>query len=73
MGEGNGWRGEGLRSINRLHNSYGDVNYNMGNGGAKELTCMTHGHDQVCGDCLRELGVLCGGGHSGKVEITIIA
>ena len=45
----------------------------MGNGGAKELTCMTHGHDQVCGDCLRELGVLCGGGQSGKVEITIIA
>ena len=50
MGEGCGGMGEevrGLRSTNRqLQNSHGDVKYSIGNGGAKELICMTHGHEQ---------------------------
>ena len=48
-----------LRITNwQLQNSHGDVKYNIGNEVAKELICMTHGHEQWCGDCLRELGVL---------------
>ena len=35
----------GLRSTHRWsQNSHGDVKYSMGNGVAKELMCMTHGH-----------------------------
>ena len=30
----------------------------IGNGVAKELTCMTHGHEQSGGDCGREWGCL---------------
>ena len=33
----------------------------VGDGVARELTRMTHGHEQWCGDCLREWGVMCGG------------
>ena len=58
----------GLRSTNRqLQNSHGDVNYNIGNGVAKELIHMTHGHEQW--DCLREWVVLgwgCRGDAKGK-------
>ena len=36
-----------LRSTNRyLQNSHGDVQYSIGNGAAKELIHMTHGHEQ---------------------------
>ena len=53
----------GLRSTNRkLQNSQGDVKYSVGYEVAKELTGMTHGYEQWCGDCLRELGVLGGEG-----------
>ena len=35
-----------LRSTNwQLQNSHGDVKYSIRNGVAKELTCMTHGHE----------------------------
>ena len=34
----------GLGSTNRLQNSHGDVKYGVGNGAAKELVHMTHGH-----------------------------
>ena len=30
------------------------MKYNIGNGVAKELICMTHGHEQWWGDGLRE-------------------
>ena len=30
-------------------NSHGDVKYSIGNGEAKELTCMTHGREQWWG------------------------
>ena len=37
-----------LRSTNRqLQNSHGDVKYSIGNGGAKELIHVTHGHEPV--------------------------
>ena len=37
----------GLSSTNRqLQNSHGDVTYSVGNGVAKELTCINHGHEQ---------------------------
>ena len=36
----------GLRSTNRyLQNSHGGIKYSIGNGAAKELICMTHGHE----------------------------
>ena len=40
--------------------------YSIGNGEAKELICVTHGHEQWCGDCLREWQVLGGEGQRGK-------
>ena len=50
MGRGCGGIGEevsGLRSTNRyLQNSHGDVKDSIGNGLAKELIRMTHGHEQ---------------------------
>ena len=51
----------GLRSTNReLQNHHGDVKYSIGNGIAKELICMAHGHEQWWGDFLREWGKLGG-------------
>ena len=44
-----------LGSTNRQsQNSHGDVKYSIGSGVAKELTGMTHGHDQWLGDYLRK-------------------
>ena len=43
-----------------------DVKYCIGNGEAKELICMIHGHEQRCVDCLRECRVLGGGGQRRK-------
>ena len=64
MGGECGGRGEevrGLRSTNRqLQNSHGDIKYSIGNGAAKEPIlakepiCITHGHKQWHGDCLRQ-------------------
>ena len=49
----------GLRSTtSQLKYSHGDIKYSTGNGVAKELIPMTHGHDQRCGDGLSEWGVL---------------
>ena len=75
--EGCGGMGEevrGLRSTNRqLQNSHGDVKYSTGNGIAKEVIRLTHGHEQWCGDCLREWGLLDEGGQRGKIRTTVIA
>ena len=49
----------------KSQNSHGDVKYSIGNGVAKELKHMTHGHEQWCGDCLRE-GGMPGGGDKGE-------
>ena len=47
--EGKGRMGEkvqGIRSINGRHkNRQGEVKNSIGNGEAKELICMTHGHE----------------------------
>ena len=76
-GKGYGGMGEevrGLRSTNmQLQNSHGDVKYSTANGGAKELICMAHGHEQWCGDCLRDQGMLGGRGQRGKIGTTVIA
>ena len=45
-----------------------NVQYSIGNGVAKELTHMTHGHEQWWGDGLRELGVM-GGGDKGEKNL----
>ena len=37
----------------------------IGNGEAKELICMTHGHEKRHEDCLREWGLLGGGRQRG--------
>ena len=47
--------------------------YSVGNGEAKELLCMTHGHEQWWEGCLRDWGVLVGGGRRGKIQTTVIA
>ena len=57
----------GLRNTNRqLQNSHGDVQYSIGNEVAEEFLYMTHGHEQWCGNCLREWGGVGGGGQRGK-------
>ena len=49
----------GLRSTNwQSQSGHGDVKYSVGIRVAKELICMTHGHEQWCGDGLKEWGVL---------------
>ena len=58
-----GEEARGLRSTNRLlQNSHKDAKYSIGYGVAKEPIHMTHGHEQWCGDGLRERRVLGGGG-----------
>ena len=64
----------GLRSTNRkFQDSHRDVKYSTGNGVAKELICMTHGHEQWWGDCLREWGFWVEEGKLGKIGTTLIA
>ena len=64
----------GLRSTNRqLQNSHGDVNYNIGNGVAKELIHMTHGHEQWYRDCPREWACCVEKGQWGKIGTVVIA
>ena len=53
----------GLRSTYmQLQNSHRDVKYSIRNGVATELIHMTHRHEQWWWDCVREWGVLGGGG-----------
>ena len=57
-----------LRSTNRwLQNRHGNVKYSIGDGVAKELTHMTHGHEQWCRDCLSEWAVLGVGAGNGQI------
>ena len=64
----------GLRSTNRqLQNSHGDVNYGIGNREAKELICVTHGHE-LRGGMLEGRGVHGRRGIKGrKIWTTVIA
>ena len=62
-----------LRSTNRqLQNSHGDVKYGTGNGVAR-LRHMTHGHEQRCGDSLREWECRVKRGKGRKIGTSIIA
>ena len=49
------------------------MKYRVGNGVDKEFICMTQGHEQWCGDCLREWGMLGGVGQWGEIGTTVIA
>ena len=40
-----GGKVQGISSINGRHKIDGEVKNSMGNGEAKELICMTHGHE----------------------------
>ena len=47
-GSGRGREGEKVQRISSITGRYkinGEVKNSMGNGEAKELTCMTHGHE----------------------------
>ena len=50
-----------------LQNSHEDAKCGMGNGEGKELTQMTHGHEQWCRDFLSWWGLLGGEGERGKI------
>ena len=63
----------GLRSTNRLQNSHGAVKYSLGNGVAKEVILMTHGHEQWWGDSLKEGGCWVEGGKGGEIKTIVIA
>ena len=45
----------------------------VGNGVAKELTCMTHGHELRVGIARGNWGLPGGGGQKGKIGTTVIA
>ena len=52
----NGGKGTGNKEHKwQVQNRQGKVKNSIENGAAKELICMTHGHEQWWGDCLREL------------------
>ena len=57
-----------------FRNSPGDLKYSIGNRVAKKLICMTHGHEQSYGDCLRECGhAWCRLAERGKFGTFVIA
>ena len=63
----------GLRSTNSvLQNSLEDVKDSIGNTVAEEYICVTRGHGQQCGDCLREWGELVKAGKGGKIWTIVI-
>ena len=56
---------QGIRSINGRYKIDGEVKNNIGNGEAKELTCMTHGHE-LRGEMLEGRGYQVEGSKEGK-------
>ena len=68
-----GGKGTGNKKHNwQVQNRHGDVKNSIGNGEAKELTCMTHGHE-LRGRLLEGRGVLGGGEQMGKIGTTVTA
>ena len=66
----------GLRSTNRqLQNSHGNVKYSIGNGVAKELIRMSHGHERGMVEGLPEGVGRCWveGSKGEKIRTTVIA
>ena len=66
---------QGLRSTNWfMQDGQGEVKNSIGNGVAKELICMSHGHElRGRGNCWREWGYQVEGGKGGKIGTTVIA
>ena len=56
----------------QVQNRQGDVKSSIENGVAKELICMTHGHE-LRGGLLEGMGILGGGRQRGKIGTTITA
>ena len=56
-----------------VQNSHGDVKYSIEDGEAKEVICMTQGHEQGWWDCLREWGCWVEGSERGEIGTTVIA
>ena len=59
-GDGGEWgKGTGNKKHNQqVQNRQGEVKNSKGNGEAKELTCMTHGHELQMGELWEGKGVL---------------
>ena len=65
---------QGLRSTNmQVQNRQRNVKNSIGNGEAKELTCMTHGHELRGVDCWKEGGYQREWDKGGKIRTTVIA
>ena len=62
-----------ISSINGRQKRQGEIKNSIGNGEAKELICMTHGHE-LRGNCRRKWGLIPGTeGNGGKIGTTIRA
>ena len=62
-GEGeDGRKSTGNKQNRSAQNRQGEVKNSIGKGGAKELTCMTHGHELWGRGCWRVSRVVQGGG-----------
>ena len=80
--EGYQWGGEGGRMVGKgtenknhewqVQNRQGEVKNGIRNGEAKELICMTHGHE-LRGGILEGMGITVCRGQRGKIETTILA
>ena len=68
-GERGEWgKGARIKKYNwEVQNQHGDIKNSIGNGEAKEFTCMTHGHE-LSGGCWREWGLPGGVGKGKKLE-----
>ena len=71
----NGGKDTGTKKYNwQIQNRQGDVKNSIGNGEAKELTCMTHRHElREVGDCQREWAYWAEGCKGDKNWKTVIA
>ena len=69
-----GAKGAEIKKHNwQAQNRQVDVQNSIGNGEAKELMCMTHGHELRLGGVLEGKGVLGGWGQRGKIGTTVTA
>ena len=68
-GEWEGWgKHAGIKKYKLVGTKYtGDAKNSIENGVAKELTCMTHGHEQRRGHHQREWGCLVEGNKGEKI------
>ena len=69
---GAGGEGGGIKKYTLVQNRQGDDKNSIGNGVAKELICMTCGHE-LRGYCQREWEAPAGGGQKKIIGTTVIA